>query len=178
MSTHAAPGAVAADSDPGARRRGLLGSALRLLWPALLSTAACGAGPEATPTPASEARAEPAHGGRWIVGFAEPPVAVRFAGGADTGTVGTRAERMRDYAEALRRDRRARLEAIMAMGATVLATSEYSTNSAIVSLPADRADALAAEIRRLPGVSSVQPAMPSTAHAAEPGPAASRPLPR
>lgn len=102
------------------------------------------------PAPAAADRA------RWLLTFTAPPVATRFAGSADTGTAGSRQDRMRAYAEALRQTRQPALDAVRAMGLVVIGTSEYSTNAAIVEGPAQNAPSMAA-LRQLPGVGSVQP---------------------
>lgn len=111
------------------------------------------------PPPAQpEAVAAEREPSRWIVSFPEPPVASRFAGGSDTGNAGTREERMRAYAESIKAARLPRLAALHALGAVVVGTTEYAANAATVELPpgpvAERVEAM----RRVPGVSAVQPA--------------------
>lgn len=142
-------------------RRSMLGLAWGLLVMAVGPAAGCAQGASAAPRSADEPPAPPPPGvderARWLVTFIEAPVATRFAGSADTGTEGSREDRMRAYADALRSVRQPRLEAIRALGAVVLSTMEYSANAAVVEGPAARATALLDALRKLPGVGSVQP---------------------
>ena len=142
-------------------RRGLIALTWGLLVMAVDPAAGCAQGAAAAPRSAEVTPALPPPGHdeqvRWLVTFTEAPVATRFAGSADTGTEGSREDRMRAYADALRSDRQPRLEAIRALGAVVLSTMEYSANAAVVEGPAARATALQDALRKLPGVGSVQP---------------------
>ena len=143
-------------------RRGLLALTWGLLVMAVGPAAGCAQGAAAAPRSAEVIPSPPAPSdderARWLVTFTESPVATRFAGSADTGTEGSREDRMRAYADMLRSDRQPRLEAIRALGAVVLSTMEYSANAAIVEGSATRATALQDALRKLPGVGSVQPA--------------------
>ncbi len=142
-------------------RRGLLGLAWGLLLMAAAPAAGCAQAASSAPRSAAEPPGPPPPGdgerARWLVTFTEAPVATRFAGTADTGTEGSREDRKRVYAEALRSAREPRLAAIRSLGAVVLSTMEYSANAAVVEGPAGRAAALVDALRKIDGVGSVQP---------------------
>jgi hypothetical protein len=72
---------------------------------------------------------------------------------------------MQAYADALKLAKAPRLDAIRKLGGEVVSTLEFSANAAVVSQPAQASHALADAIRRIPGVSSVQPV---PAHRANP----------
>jgi hypothetical protein len=144
--------------------------------------AACGtpgtAGAERPAVPAAEAPApSAAEKARWLLTFTAPPVATRFAGGADTGTEGSREDRMRAYAESLKRARVPSLQALRLQGWLVLSSSEYSANTVVIEAAAPRTPADIEALRRLPGVASVQPAglYRADAGASAPSPAPSAP---
>jgi len=156
---HQAPAQQSLPTTPP--RRGLLAVACGLLVLAVGPAAGCAQGASAAPRSADVLPAPPHPGdnarARWLVTFTEPPVATRFAGSADTGTEGSREDRMRAYAESLRSARQPRLEAIRSLGVVVLSTMEYSANTAVVESPAKHATAVLDALRKLPGVVSVQP---------------------
>ena len=134
-----------------------------LLALAAAGLAACStpgpAGAERPAVPASEAQGPvAAERARWLLTFTAPSVATRFAGGADTGTEGSREDRMRAYAESLKRARLPSLQALRLQGWLVLSTSEYSANMVVIEAVAPRTPADIEALRRLPGVASVQPA--------------------
>lgn len=90
-------------------------------------------------------------------------MAAQFAGQSGAQCDAACQRNMQAYADELKLAKAPRLEAIRKLGGVVVNTLEFSANAALVAQPAQPAqpsaagDALAEAIRRIPGVSSVQP---------------------
>ena len=87
-------------------------------------------------------------------------MAAQFAGQSGAQCDAACQRNMQAYADELKLAKAPRLEAIRKLGGVVVNTLEFSANAALVAQPAQPSaagDALAEAIRRIPGVSSVQP---------------------